>query len=353
MRRISSYMSLFAAMFFLVACASVTPNSNTIKIDDVLTHANVVQFPYEKTINGHLLIPVSLNGKRESFFAIDTGATKSVIFNETSASLNLTQQEQPEILVHGLVKMEDRPVVTLARLEIGHQKFFDINVAVLEDRKRFKKSGRNIEGLIGLDILSRFRLYLDADNQQLYFIPGSVPEIKKPSKWKSIPLVDNPYKNDGRDLKFFIADFDGRKSPVLLDSGSAMNFMNWESAQHPKIRRLKKRLRKQWVIEGATGTFDPKIYVNFEGFYSGDKYWHQQNFVVSDLSSLDILGISGKPFAIAGIGMLAADSFYLDFANNRLFLQDRTPHGFHKVTGSRLIRSSDRPLPNLQTIDHQ
>ena len=346
MRRIASFMSFFAAMFLLAACASVTSNSSKLKIDDVLTRASVMRFPYEKTTDGHLLIPVSVNGREASFFAIDTGATRSVIFNETSVSLNLTQTTQPDIIVHGLVEAEGRPIVKLAKLEIGYHKFFDIDVAVLGDRKRYHHSGQAIEGLIGLDILSRFRLYLDVDNRHLYFIPGTTPEIRKPSQWKYVSLVDNPYKNDGRDLNFFIADFDGQKSPVLLDSGSAVNFMNWRAANHSKIRRIKKRLKKQWSIEGATGTFNPKVYVTFDFLFSGDKYWHQESFVVSDLSSLDVLGISGKPFAIAGIGLLSADSFYLDFANNTLFMQDRNNKGYQPVPGSRSYQPIERLPPS-------
>ncbi len=98
-------------------------------------------------------VEVRLEGDSPRLFFIDTGAEASAVSVELAQSLGLPPG--PSVNVHGVTAAEITPTVRVARIDIGRQSFTDLTLPV------FPRSLLGADGLLGLDLLSRFRLTLD------------------------------------------------------------------------------------------------------------------------------------------------------------------------------------------------
>ncbi|WBT06774.1 aspartyl protease family protein [Brevundimonas vesicularis] len=132
-------LGLLAAVPFLSAQSTPSPAPGDIRLMQNLMTRMGVQ--------------VRLNDGPPEVFVIDTGAERSAVSVELAQALALPPGRP--VVVHGVTAAETTPTVTVARIEIGHRRFSDLNLPV------FPRDALSADGLLGLDLLSRFRLTLD------------------------------------------------------------------------------------------------------------------------------------------------------------------------------------------------
>lgn len=113
---------------------------------------------------------IRLDGRR-AVFVLDTGAERTAIAADLAESLGL--RSGPELLVHGVTAARTVSSAHIGRLTFGGRAFTDI-VAPVFDRRDLAA-----DGLIGLDVLSQFRLELDLVRRQVlvYGSPRTVVTI--------------------------------------------------------------------------------------------------------------------------------------------------------------------------------
>lgn len=97
-------------------------------------------------------VEVDLDG-RKALFVIDTGAERSAISDRLAQALDLPPG--PPVLVHGITTAQMTPTVRLPHLAFSERRFADLVLPV------FPYGLLGADGLLGLDVLSRFRLTLD------------------------------------------------------------------------------------------------------------------------------------------------------------------------------------------------
>ncbi len=262
------------------------------------------------------MIPISVGGSHDLDFLVDTGATKSALYKSSVRKLGYSEDTNSFMKIHGMNQMEDRPSLLVPYIQLGHEQFANINMAILEDRKSPIDLVRVPDGLIGMDVLQEFRIFVDARSKTFNLIPKSMPAPLIPTKWQTVVLRENPFLEDKYNLHFLEIRLGNHLIPALLDTGSEENLMNWNVSMFPQLRRARKKMREKWMIEGAVGVFKPQHLVKAENIRSGQKYWRRSEFVVMEFDGLDILGIKDQPFLIAGSALFVDQTFYLDFAEN-------------------------------------
>ncbi|MGJ8563974.1 MAG: aspartyl protease family protein [Alphaproteobacteria bacterium] len=303
--------------FWLAGCTS-TPSDSAVSqsLSDVLEGDEILSLPYRVYGNGVYMLSMTDASGRTLSYAVDTGATQSALYRSTLKKLNLDAGGTGKITVHGMSQNGARPVVTVPELYLGSKKLSNVRMAILEDRVDPLGQTSRPSGLIGMDILSEFRLFVDAENQVFNLIPKSLPAPRVPASWPRVQLIKNPYKIDTHNLHFIEIRVGNHLIPALLDTGSEENLMNWSVEKFPQLRKARKRLRETWEIEGAVGTFAPQYLITTKNMRSGQKYWGDSQFLVTDFTGLDILGIVDKPFLIAGSALLSKETYYIDFAED-------------------------------------
>lgn len=111
-----------------------------------------------------LAVNVSINGHARRPFVIDTGAGRTVLADDYARRLSLP--EGPPVLVHGITSAEMAPTVRVARLAMGGRRFTDLGPPV------FARALIGADGLLGLDVLSRFRLTFDLAARSVSLAPS-------------------------------------------------------------------------------------------------------------------------------------------------------------------------------------
>ena len=107
---------------------------------------------------------VVLNGRGRYRFVIDTGAGRTAIAEDVAAALNLPAG--PPVLVHGVTSAEVVRTVRIARLNFGGRRFHDIFAPV------FPRFLLGSDGLLGLDVLSRFELVFNLSRRTVRLVPS-------------------------------------------------------------------------------------------------------------------------------------------------------------------------------------
>lgn len=94
-----------------------------------------------------------VNGRGGFSFVIDTGAGRSAIAQDVADALRLPRG--PEVLVHGITAAERASTVEVSHLHFGNRRFDGLTCPV------FPRAVLGADGLLGLDVLSRFELSFD------------------------------------------------------------------------------------------------------------------------------------------------------------------------------------------------
>lgn len=115
-----------------------------------------------------MALRVTINGRRGAVFVLDTGAGRTVISEDLARSWNLPAR--PSVLVHGLTAAQLAPTVHIDRLNVGGRRLQDLQAPV------FPRSVLAADGLIGLDVLGRFRLDLNIASRQIRMTPSG-PDV--------------------------------------------------------------------------------------------------------------------------------------------------------------------------------
>lgn len=287
-----------------------------IPLSEALKSKDIISLPYRLYHDRVFTVDViSLDGKTLPFL-IDTGATKSALYRRTLPKLGLKPEDGREIQIHGMHKSGARPVVSVPNLTLGTRALEGVEFAILKNRVGDKISGLHPAGLIGMDILSDYRIYVDAKARTFNLIPRTIPSPKIPYKWETVRLETNPFSERDHGLHFMKIRVGNQLMPALLDTGSEDNLMSWNVSKFPQLRRARKRLYEDWLMEGAIGEFDPDYAVSVKNMRSGQKYWEKSEFLVVDFKGLGILGVEDQSFLIAGSALLVDETFYVDFAEN-------------------------------------
>lgn len=318
----------FLLRVYLVLCAlliagCVSTPKGPLSLQQQLEHRSTITLPLVGNEAGLLVVKARFADDGHGNFLIDTGATLSAIYPDIQQRLGLISNEQTPIRVHGMIAAKLQPISEISGVELGQTQLPPFRVAIIPRPDTVDFSQRFLppehDGILGMDVLEGFHLFVDKPNRRVSFIPISLGPPVLPPSWDIVELTRNPFLEDGRSLHFFKLRLGNGHTPALLDTGSQFNMMNWNTKRFPKLRAVQKKLRKDWEINGAIGSFQPVTKVLSKNARAGQKFWGDNEFLVLDFKSLDVLGIGGKPFVIAGIQMYSEDSVLIDFESDRLY----------------------------------
>lgn len=322
MHLVQKFSLSVVVLAFLNCCAAYNaklPQSWTP--EEFINDARVFSMPFEVVGEGLFVVEVGINGLESRQFVVDTGATKSAIYRDTLKKLDLTSVINSQVNIHGMTTVAPKPQAQLMHVRLGTLEINNLDVVVLDKDRLIGEDTFQADGIIGMDILRNYRIYVDGDTSTFHLIPSFLPAVEIPIDWRFVELKPNPYLETDHGLHFIELRIGNRLIPALLDTGSEFNIISWDSLHFPQLRSMKRRMREDWLIKGAVGEFDPVSQVNVENFRGGQKWWEHRVFYVMNFENLEILGVDQKPFVIAGGNLLAGNSFYLDFDQAQLFVR--------------------------------
>ena len=310
---ITFFTRLFSIIFAMLLVSS---DFAFAKSSDRFDKNAIVKF--ERMKSGQYIIDVKVNAKGPFKFMIDTAATRSSIFESTGKKLGLDIKNDSNVLISGMTNSSYRPTVNVETLQFSRYIFRDHKIVIL---KNWKDSETKIDGILGLDVLNDLILQFSHERKQLRFLKTLNSRKSKYRNWDAIDLHTNPYPVQNYGLLFVYTQIGDVRIPTMLDTGANFTTLNWESVKGTTIEKHKRRLREDWVIQGAIGKFSPKSHIKLDSLIIAGRKYKNYSLVVMDFDDLPINEYGKYPLVITGVNLMSGQDFILDLKSRKLLIK--------------------------------
>ena len=127
----------------------------------------------KKTATNHFEITAQINGK-EGLFILDTGASNSCVGFDEISKFNLTTEESDHKAAGAGTTEIDTQISKKNTIKIGGFKLKKVNLVLLDlshiNNALKKQKAKEINGIIGADILEKGKAVIDYDKKKLYLL---------------------------------------------------------------------------------------------------------------------------------------------------------------------------------------
>jgi len=300
-------LALLAVLLMATGCAS------PLLLDDEGALAIV---PYRISESGQIVIDVMVEGKGPYVFALDTGASITVIFDDAREKAGVSPQSDKEALIHGMVGTGRFPLITIGQLQVGGASWGNARVASMPGNDT---DGRGLDGILGIDFLSQFAVAISADENVVRFHNRDLVAERYYQGWSSIPLQRMRVGSGDATAYTIELVIGGHQVPALFDLGSSVNVMNWRAARAVGARpvRSRRHSRVSGVIDDAPVSAQLRVRV----LRITDLYWRNRTFLIADFPIFEILKLNDRPISIVGAGLFSDHSIVVDFSRERLLVR--------------------------------
>lgn len=274
---------------------------------------------FERLPAGQYTIPVYINGRGPYQFMIDTAATRTSLFGKTARELGFENPNGKTRLVNGMVISGERPIHKAKSLIFANRTHKNHEIIVLPDWPR-EDDEKVPDGILGMDVLKDLIIRVRHKDRKVHFRAHGLLDYGRYRRWSKIRLDKNPYKGQEYGLKFTISRMGERFIPTLIDTGSSFSAINWVAVRGTFLDREKRRLRHDWEVSGAIGSFTPTMRIKIETFGIGGMYLHNPEILLMDFNELPINHYGKYPLLIAGTDLFDGRDFILDFKSDFLLV---------------------------------
>ncbi len=267
--------------------------------------------------NNLMFVEAMINHKGPYTFIVDTGATKTVLFEHVSRQLEITENSVRTSYLHGLLETEERPVLEPVTISLGTYDALRIDTVSVPSWD----SDRRPDGILGNDILKQHVVVVDREQETMTLTTTKGLARLKNRTWSTVRIIDNPFSETQFDLIFVKSTINGYRIPALFDTGSQISIMNpagiTKLAGGIKLGRspTSSRIYRDILSEAYLNKF-----VRVLNYRIGRRKWKKTIFLIADMTPLKVLGLEDDPLIIAGANLVNDRSFAIDYANNKLFI---------------------------------
>jgi len=194
-----------------------------------------------RTTGNHLFAQVRVNQK-PAWFAVDTGAALTIVDAKKAHMLGLASLGKT-IELPNEIEVNDRtvPVANLQSLSVGTANLGSGPVALIDltpFRARLRSEGSlvSMDGILGLDILERYRAIIDCAQERIYMQIGSPDELAgiqqeiRKRHLKSIPMRIT--RSGALEIEGYLS---GRRYSFVVDTGGFTTLLPVQVAQESGI----------------------------------------------------------------------------------------------------------------------
>lgn len=261
-------------------------------------------------------VKVNLGSRREPLFVIDTGAERTAVSDRLANELNL--RPGPPVLVHGITAAETVRTVYLPRLDFSGRRFTNLTPPV------FPYEVLGADGLLGLDVLSRFRLTLELRQRRVMMAPSG-PDVVE--RGIAFGMASRMRRNitparSGRFGQLILTQVqvEGVPAVAFVDSGAQYSIANL-ALMRAIDARIGPAARQSIQVYGVIGQ---SLRVD-SGAVSSLRLARRElgatPLLFGDLHAFRVLGLSEQPALLLGADILTRFSrITLDYGQSRITL---------------------------------
>ncbi|MFK7885278.1 MAG: retropepsin-like aspartic protease [Gammaproteobacteria bacterium] len=268
---------------------------------------------------GRFLLNVSVNGRTARPFVVDSAASISAVFESARDSLKLKPMGLTTI-VHGIAASRERGIYAVRKAEFAGHALDLQRVVVLPDPGSHANLPVRPAGILGQDVLTRYRILFQRDGSVVAFFPAADAPAQIVG-WDALPLIRGTTNRASRAVFFLPVDIEGHKANAIFDLGSGNNVVNWQVARSAGLSVGDFPRQRQNALEGIHDNTDALPRFVAGDIRTQDTVWYEEVFVIADLPIFATLGLSGQPAALLGARLFSQRDFVLDLQRERILLK--------------------------------
>ena len=264
---------------------------------------------------GRPVTEVTIDGQGPFSFLIDTASSRSLIFEHVRRKLKLNPSQPGRLKVYGINDVAEAMPVKPGELRIAGETVRGLTLGVLPD------AGGAPDGILGVDILSRYLVVLDRAAMRLKLLPPAT--VPRPyAGWTKVELTPHVLKNLPIQFWYLKTRFNDRNLTALFDSGAGTTLMNWDAAERLGVRQrhFTSYGPPPAALQDELGAKAPAIRVDGLRVSVPGKSWNRQFAVIADAPAFNYFDLDERPAAIIGPGLLRDNSLAIDFAGRSLYV---------------------------------
>jgi predicted aspartyl protease len=261
---------------------------------------------------GRIVVPVTLNGDGPFFFMLDTGATHTVMTNQTLGRLGLMADPERQVLLRGLSGVKPIPTVLVRNMQAGSMHFNEVRMPVLD-----APILEGVDGVIGNDTLGQNRVTADFIADQILIVDAQgAPAARTHLVVPFTPLSRAPIMVD--------AIVAGVRTRAIIDTGGADTLGNVAL-----LRALRRQVRGNGNytpiapigITDITNTTQTALLVSVKRLAVGPVEFENLRVSFGDYSIFERWGVNDRPTLLIGMDTLGLLSgFAIDYQRKELHI---------------------------------
>ncbi len=243
---------------------------------------------------------VFINNRGPFTFVIDTGAGTTSIADSLADELALPAL-QP-VMVHGITEARITRSVAVSRMQLSGLGFRDLTCPV------FPRDQLGADGLIGLDVLGRFKLRFDVVRRAasltmrgVAIVMGGDMQTGSRIRRDGLRAVTGPFGQ----MMLTQVTVDGQPTVAFIDSGAQYSIGNLALQRAVAARRRDGgRLSRSVPIYGVTGQSLSADLARVDDLRLGANRLGSTPMLFADLHCFQTLGLSERPALLIGADLL-------------------------------------------------
>ncbi len=116
-----------------------------------------------------IIVEAKVNGKGPFSFAVDTGASVTVISEQTAKKIGVSENSSTLKKGHGCCGEMDMSLLRVESVQVGDVEVNDIQVALMDLSTISKAVGTDLDGIIGHNFMKNYRVIIDYPQQEISF----------------------------------------------------------------------------------------------------------------------------------------------------------------------------------------
>jgi predicted aspartyl protease len=302
-------------VILVLTCLAVSGCASELVLD---TESALAVIPRHISDTGHIVVETKLNGLGPFRFAIDTGASISVIYEHARAKVGIEPLPNARVHVFGISGSGQYPLARVAEIRVGDELWKDARVTLLPDTTAI---GTRVDGILGVDFLSRYAVLYSQTEKVLLLYPRELVADRAYLGWDSIPLRDLRVGDGNVAVLVLDMQIDAERITTVFDLGATASLMNRRGARALNI--LVRRPRIAPEIEGVSGGTEVLAELRVRQLRINNSTWRNRIFLVGEFPVFQTLGLDRQPAAIAGADLFGERDFIVDFTRRRLLVKSK------------------------------
>jgi len=279
---------------------------------------------YHIGYDGRLATEVMIDGQGPFQFIIDTASSRTLILEHVRKRLNLTQSQPERMTIYGINDVADVMPVKPRELRIAGETISGLTMGVLPDTTPYEP-----DGILGVDVLSRYFVVLDRGTMRIKLLPPGEPSARNYGDWAKAELIPRALKKFPIQFWYVKTRFNDRMITSLFDLGTSMTMLNWDAAERLGVRKARYAPYgpPPAMLQDVLGKVAPALRADDVEVRLPGRIWTRQSVIIADAPVFSYFDLEEQPFAVLGLDLLRNNSLAIDFAGQRLYVGPKVTDG--------------------------